>query len=200
MDQALIIALVLAGIWLGFLTLVVVLTIRQVGLMTVRLSAANDTASTGDMTFSVDNDGPEIGSSVPGAVASVLSQLGRERTCLLLVSATCVPCHKLVMELHKQGELPGTIALVAGRAEVADGLAALLPPEMHIVRDPQAAELANALQIQSTPFAVAIEDGRISGKAYVRRVTDFIALLEAQRRANLVEISRDQKEVVSHVV
>jgi len=55
-------ALVLVCVWLGVLTLVVVLLVRQIGLLTVRLSVA-------DRALSVDNDGPEVGSSVPEDVA-----------------------------------------------------------------------------------------------------------------------------------
>jgi hypothetical protein len=40
MNGLAVVALVLAGIWLGILTLVVVLLVRQIGLLTVRLSVA----------------------------------------------------------------------------------------------------------------------------------------------------------------
>ncbi|HEX5973564.1 MAG TPA: hypothetical protein VFY57_00265, partial [Rubrobacteraceae bacterium] len=75
-------ALVLVCVWLGALTLVAVLLVRQIGLLTVRLNVASQTLSL--------DDGPEVGSDVPEEVASVLP--GRdERSYLLLVSAGCQP-------------------------------------------------------------------------------------------------------------
>ena len=71
-------ALVLVCIWLGVLTLVLVLLVRQVGLLTVRLSVAGEAAS-------LDNDGPEIGSSVPEDVAVVLPDQAEEHAYLLLI-------------------------------------------------------------------------------------------------------------------
>ena len=61
-------ALVLVCLWLGVLTLVVVLLVRQIGLLTVRLSVSGQVSS-------LDDDGPEVGSAVPEHVASVLLDL-----------------------------------------------------------------------------------------------------------------------------
>jgi Na+/H+ antiporter NhaB len=63
-------ALVLVCAWLGALTLIVVLLVRQIGLLTVRLNVASQ-------ALSLDDDGPEVGSSVPEEVASVLPGLER---------------------------------------------------------------------------------------------------------------------------
>lgn len=60
-------ALVLVCIWLGVLTLVAVLLVRQVGLLTVRHSMASQ-------AISLDDDGPEIGSSLSEDVASVMPE------------------------------------------------------------------------------------------------------------------------------
>src|SRR3712207_9513624 len=46
-------ALVLVCVWLGALTLVAVLLVRQIGLLTVRLNVASQ-------TLSLDDDGPEV--------------------------------------------------------------------------------------------------------------------------------------------
>lgn len=187
MSDLISIALVLAGIWLGVLTLVVVLVVRQIGLLTVQLNGRSQLSQT-QSTFSVDEDGPEIGMPAPDVVLAALNRFASPRACLLLVSATCVPCHKLVMELRNQPDLPPAIALVAGRSELADGLAALLPPNFLVLQDPDASALAHALQIQSTPFAVAIDDGYVAGKAYVRQATDFVALLTAQQQVQVAQI------------
>ena len=64
MSALAIVALVLACVWLGVLTFVVVLLVRQVGLLTVRLSMATQ-------AISLDDDGPEVGSILPEDVAEV---------------------------------------------------------------------------------------------------------------------------------
>jgi hypothetical protein len=100
-------ALVLACIWLGVLTLVVVLLVRQVGLLTVRLSVAGEAAS-------LDNDGPEIGSSVPEDVALVLPDQAQEHAYLLLISSTCLPCWELATDLAEHRFEQNIVALVPG--------------------------------------------------------------------------------------
>ncbi len=85
-------ALVLVCIWLGVLTLVVVLLVRQIGLLTVRLSVASQ-------AFSLDDDGPEVGIDLPEEVTSVLPELKEGRAYLLLISAGCTPCRELVADL-----------------------------------------------------------------------------------------------------
>ena len=61
-------ALVLVCAWLGVLTFVVMLLVRQVGLLTVRFSMATQ-------AMSLDDDGPDIGSSLPEDVAEVILDL-----------------------------------------------------------------------------------------------------------------------------
>jgi len=65
MSDLAIAAFILMAVWLGILTLVIVLTIRQIGIMTVQLSLAGP-------GFAVDKDGPEVGSLIPGVVKTSL--------------------------------------------------------------------------------------------------------------------------------
>lgn len=104
-------ALIVFSLWLGVLTLVVILTVRQIALLTVRLSttAINTLPITTDDNFSVNDDGPEVGSKIPEELISVLSELGQDRFYVLLVSSTCAPCR----ELAAQFVLLGTIVTVA---------------------------------------------------------------------------------------
>ncbi len=154
-------ALVLVCIWLGVLTLVVVLLVRQIGLLTVRLSVAGD-------TISLDDDGPEVGSSIPEAVASVLPNRGKERAFLLLISSSCTPCRELVADLQGEHSFEQKIvALVPGPEELASELSALLPSGVRAVLDPQATELAEALDLESTPFALEVEGGTVTRKAFL---------------------------------
>jgi len=166
-------ALVLVCIWLGVLTLVVVLLVRQIGLLTVRLSVAGEATS-------LDDDGPEVGSSVPGDVALELPDHAEEHAYVLLISSSCTPCWELVADLGERRFEQKILALVPGREELASELAALLPSGMRVVLDPEATRLAGALQLESTPFVLEIEHMTVTRKAYLHEgASDLIGFVES---------------------
>jgi hypothetical protein len=168
-------ALVLVCIWLGVLTLVVVLLVRQIGLLTVRLSVASQ-------AFSLDNDGPEVGSILPEEVTSVVPELMEERSYLLLISSSCTPCRELVSDLQgeQRFEEQKIVALVPGHEDQAREMAALLPSGIRVVLDPDAARVAGAIDLESTPFAVEVERGMVTRKAFLHEgAADLVAFVEA---------------------
>lgn len=180
------VALILIAIWLGILTLVLVLTIRQIGVLTVRLSQAGE-------SFNVDEDGPEVGSDIPPEVREILPGIETRVANFVLLSSNCNPCRELATKLD--GHYFGTpvITLLAGRKELADGLASLLPPDFQILRDPAASQLAAAFQIQSTPFAVAVDAGKVRSKAYLHSLDDLLSLVNEQKiRRPLREGAKDE--------
>src|SRR5918998_2226825 len=184
-------ALVLVCMWLGVLTLVVVLLVRQIGLLTVRLSVAGGATP-------LDNDGPEIGSSVPEEVAAVLPDQAEDHAYLLLISSTCLPCWELVADLGERRFEQNIVALVPGHGEKAGELAALLPSGMRVVLDPEASRLAGALQLESTPFALEIERGAVTRKAYLHQgASDLIEFVEsgnsAAEKKNVVDITEKEE-------
>jgi len=160
-------ALVLVCAWLGVLTFVVVLLVRQIGLLTVRLSMAQQ-------AISLDDDGPEIGSSLPEDVAEVMPE--EEPAYLLLISASCDPCRELAGDLEGHRFEQSVVALVPGRQEQADGLAALLPPGVRAVFDPEATQLAESLELETTPFVLEVESGKVTRKVHL--YGDASALIE----------------------
>lgn len=181
-------ALVLVCAWLGILTLVVVLLVRQVGLLTVRLSMATQ-------TMSLDEDGPEIGSSLPEDVAEVMPE--GEPAYLLLISAGCDPCRELVVELDGHRFEQSVVALVPGRQEQAGELAALLPPGIPVVLDPEATHLTESLDLESTPFALEVENGTVTRKVHLyggaSALIEFIESGSALGQSrNFVEITEKQ--------
>lgn len=151
-------ALVLVCAWLGVLTFVVVLLVRQVGLLTVRVSIATRATS-------LDEDGPEIGTSLPEDVAEVMPE--KERAYLLLISEGCDPCRELVAELDGHRFEQKIVALVPGREEQAAELAALLPSDIKVVLDPEAIQLVESLDLESTPFVLEVEDGIVTRKVHL---------------------------------
>jgi hypothetical protein len=151
-------ALVLVCAWLGVLTFVVILLVRQVGLLTVRVSIATRATS-------LDEDGPEIGTSLPEDVAEVMPE--KERAYLLLISEGCDPCRELVVELDGHRFEQKIVALVPGREEQAAELAALLPSDIKVVLDPEAIQLVESLDLESTPFVLEVEDGIVTRKVHL---------------------------------
>jgi hypothetical protein len=170
-------ALVLVCVWLGVLSFVVVLLVRQIGLLTVRLSVAGQ-------ALSLDNDGPEVGSKVPDEVASVLPNPEEGRAYLLLVSATCAPCRQLVADIGERHFEQAIVALVPGSEQMAGELASLLPSGIQAVLDPDASRLAEALKIHSTPFALETVNGTVTRKSYLYAgAPDLTEFVEAKNAA-----------------
>lgn len=172
-------ALVLVCAWLGILTFVVMLLVRQVGLLTVRISMATQATS-------LDDDGPEVGSSLPEDVAEVMPD--GERAYLLLISADCDPCRELVAELDGHRFDQKIVALVPGRQEQAAELAALLPPDIKVVLDPEAIQMTESLNLESTPFALEVESGTVTRKVHVYGGAS--ALVEFVESGNVREQNR----------
>jgi hypothetical protein len=178
-------ALVLVCAWLGVLTFVVMLLVRQVGLLTVRLTMATQ-------AMSLNDDGPEIGSSLPEDVAEVMPE--GERAYLLLISAGCDPCRELVAELDGHRFEQKVVALVPGRQEQAAELAALLPPDIRVVLDPEATQLAESLDLESTPFALEVESGTVTRKVHVYGGASV--LVEFVESGNAREQNRGLVEII----
>jgi hypothetical protein len=192
-------ALALVSLWLGVLTLVVILTVRQIGLLSIRLAGADPNIPALPADYSMDNDGLEIGSPVPEAVTSLLPQLQQGRTGILLAAATCTTCHELVQGLRTQ-QLPiPFVALIPGPPELVEQLAALLPPQAHIVRGLTATEIANTFGISNVPFGLVVADGTIVNKRYLRRASDFVNLVDTQGSVDAARVTSSQQEVLRHV-
>lgn len=167
-------AIVLAALWLGVLTLVMVLVVRQLAILTARFEMAGSRISPGA-------DGLEVGRQAPVEVLSALPELRTRVGYVLVLSATCAPCRELAPNLAELSFTEPVTALVPGRAELADSLAQLLPGWMRVVRDPEAMAIANALQVRTTPFAMEIEGGFVTGKAFLHAAADLRRLAEARR-------------------
>jgi hypothetical protein len=60
-----------------------------------------------------------------------------------------------------------------------DGLIELLPEGVDAVRDSEAGVLFSSLQIETTPSALEVTDGLVSGNAVLRNGDDLLALMRA---------------------
>jgi hypothetical protein len=183
-----IVALVGVAIWLLVLTVALLLTIRQIALINVRLEQ-------GQETFEVGNDGLDIGSVVPSELLVTVPQLRAELTYVLLISATCRICQELASNLGGV-DIPGqVVALVPGPDRLAERVTGALPPAFDVVRDPLAADVAKRLEITSTPFALQLDRGVVTGKTYLSSVDDLRGLLDAREGSDALEIAEMAKEV-----
>ena len=134
---------------------------------------------------------------LPDDVAEAMPD--RERAFLLIISARCEPCRELVVELDGHQFEQSVVALVPGRQEQASELAALLPPGMRVVVDPEATQLAESLDLESTPFAIAVEGGTVTSKVHLfggaSALLEFVESAGARaENGSFVEIS--EKEAI----
>lgn len=166
-------ALTLASIWLGVLSLAVLVVVRQVGVLTVRLDMARQ-------QLEPSGDGLAVGTPVPDDVLASLPRLREGVNYLLALSGSCDPCREFVAELHGHHLPRPVVALVSGPPDRCDPLISLLPPTLEVVRDPDASSLLHTLLIQTTPFAVEINSGVVSGYAISTKPVDLLTLMAAQ--------------------
>lgn len=164
----------LAGLWLAILSLGTLLLIRQVGVLTVQLEIAS-------RRFPPSNDGLGIGIAVPDDVLSGLPELGTGLHYILGLSSTCDPCRALVEGLSSL-DLPRSVfAFLSGPSQPAEGFVALLPENVHVIRDPEAGAFLGSLEIHTTPFAIEVDDGVISGNSVLSGPVDLLRLVQARQ-------------------
>lgn len=192
MDSSGIVALAAVGIWLGLLSLLLILAIRQIGLLTVRLDRMLAEAAAG-VPRELERDGLMIGMEVSVEVTAAVPECAGDHAYLLLLSSICTPCRAFAAELQRRRFNPEEplVALIPGRREAADGLIAMLPAGVRTIRDPEAGELAQRhLRLTTTPSALLIEDGVVVGKAYLQTVDDLLRFMAARATSDASEIAR----------
>ena len=161
----------LVAVWLGLVTLVVLLLVRQIGLLTVRLEQAGP-------RISMDNDGIDIGRPVPERTLGAVPELATGRKYAVVLSASCAPCHDVAAELGPARLDADVVVLVAGDEELTAQVVALLDG-IDVVLDPQATEATSGLEIATAPFAFEVTAGVVTGKTYLQSVGDLAALIDA---------------------
>lgn len=181
-------------VWLSGLTLVVLLLVRQLGLVTLRLDAGSGNSSV------VPREGPDVGTELPASVLDRIPALHDGLSYLLLVSPTCTACHEIASRLDAVRVTGRVVALVPGGEELAGPFAKLLPRHYEVVRDPDAVDIANELDLDRTPFALEIDDGIVSGRAHLFRASDLQRLIDTRVSSNAAEIAKLAKEGKRHAI
>jgi hypothetical protein len=156
------IALIGLAAWCAILTLIVLACIRQIAILDVRVDRQLFSG-----TEPVE-DGLELGQPVPAEVAALIPAPAAGPWFVVLLSSTCTTCRDLAFEMqHFDLDAP-VLGLVAGRSEVADVIAEVLPAGVTTTRDPQATAAAAALAVKTTPFVFEFRRGTLVAKAAVR--------------------------------
>jgi hypothetical protein len=164
-------ALVTVAAWLAILSIAVLLCVRQLGVLTVgSRPVSGETQMVGD--------GLEIGRRVPPDVRSVVPGLDQLKY-LLFVETGCAACRQLIAELADSDIDASFVAIIQGSRRV-DELASLLPARTAVVRDPDAAQVFERMEVELTPTVLEIERGFVTGKGVLRGLYDLVSLLEAR--------------------
>lgn len=188
MNEILVSAVVGMAIWSGVLSVVVLALIRELAILRFRMDRVGN-------GFSVDRDGLEIGHEIPEVVRAALHELNGQPVYVVILSATCTPCWQFARSFLLDPEVRA-VALLSGSEQHADEMEVLFPRHVRVIRDPVARRLAEALRVRSTPFALQLETGRISGKAYLRNADELTDLVEARRKQVVAPIATLKVEEV----
>lgn len=175
------------ALWLAVLSLVVILCVRQLGLITARLGAplSSDAGAP---------DGPEIGEPIPMSARRFLPDL-EGVAYLFFAEAGCIACRQVAADLQSASLDARIVAVVTGSGRAADGLVSILPDATDVVRGDQADTIATEMKVEVTPVAFQVERGYVSGKAVLRDVADFAALVNAREHSDAAEVVAEAVEL-----
>lgn len=157
----------LVTVWLACLTLLQLTSIRQIGILTAKMSLDGNSNAAHDF---LNMDGPEIGSEVPISVDEILATIASHQSSewALFVSSTCATCRQLMADIHQNNSHAPFHLFIAGTdPALVDALRQLAPDATNVVGEPHASAFAKALHIRSTPFMVKIVDGIVTDKTFV---------------------------------
>jgi len=161
----------LMALWLLVLTVVLLALLRHI--------AESNILAIAGRPFSVDADGPELDSEVPAALRAAVGVDAISGSVLVtFMSASCGPCLETARGLAELNDIPTeAVFLVTARpGEGSQVLELLARTGRRVITDPSARELALEANIHSTPFSFYADRGRVTRKAYLRSVGDFIDL------------------------
>jgi hypothetical protein len=163
-----VVAVSAVAVWLAALSVAVVLVIRQIGLLTIRLTYAAPHGA-------AESHGPPLGSKIPHTASELLGLNGAPRAVIFL-SATCMPCRDFAESIAAE-DIDGNITiLISGRVELAEGVAALLPAECEPLLDPISSEIANDFGVDMVPFGLLLADGAVRNKTYLKSREELDAM------------------------
>lgn len=165
-----ILALSAVGFWLLVLSIATMLVVRQLSLVTIRLSMASPLVE-------ATEHGPAIGMRVS---TDVLEALGEPDQPLVLAFAKgmCEPCTDFAKSLDSERTFENTVFAVIGETELTTEIREAVPEQATVLGDPIAANIASDLGVDLMPFAVRIANDRVVAKTRLRDAADLSAIEE----------------------
>lgn len=156
-------ALFVAAAWMGVLSILTALLVRQVSLLTHHM----------DPDYALD--GLARGRRIPSSLAE---HLPNGRGGVLVLGAGCGPCRELARDLRGVDIEHPLVAVIEGDESQAAVLAATLPSNVRTITGEAAARAYSSLQLETTPFAFFVEQREIVEKAVLKGATHFNALMQ----------------------
>lgn len=166
--------LVIGFAWLLVLTLLFAGLAQHAG----AVQATGSAAKAPEGGFLLDTDGPWIPSECPARTRQILQTngIGLADLTITFFSSTCGPCLERATQIATTSPDPAcNVFLVTGSnaTTVGEMRRILVPVGAPVLYDPDAHDLVKSLEINSTPFAIRLVDGKIVGKGYIRELADY---------------------------
>lgn len=155
-------ALALVAAWIGVLSVVSALLVRQVALLTEQV----------DPRYSLD--GLTVGRRIPKSLADLLPNSSGS---VLVLGSGCAPCLELVNDLREVDIEHPVVAVIEGEPLLAAVLAERLPSGVQPVTGEEADRAYAELDLQTTPFMFSVDRRQIVFKTPLRGAEDFLSFL-----------------------
>ncbi|MFL5900074.1 MAG: hypothetical protein ACJ75S_02600 [Solirubrobacterales bacterium] len=162
MSQLGILAVVLISAWLGILSVVIALLVRQVALLTYRV----------DPDYALD--GLAVGRRIPSSISKLLPEGSGS---VLVLGVGCGACRELVDGLRGHVIDEPLVAIIEGDELLAQTLVEALPENIQTLTGQSAEHAYSALGLQTTPFMFSVEHRKILRKDVLRGLRHFLSLL-----------------------
>jgi hypothetical protein len=156
-----IVALSMGAAWLAVLSIIVMVSLRQVGILTAWMMQRKVPAE----------GGLDIGAPIPIQSLDSMPELGHGLGYALFLSGNCVPCQDLASSLESSDEILGlrdkhpVFAVLRGKGNQVEDVARVLPEWVKIVRDPAASSIHEEFKITATPSIAEVDAGKLTGHA-----------------------------------
>lgn len=185
-------------VWLGGLTLLSVLCIRQIAVLSLQ-AEANVFAERDP-----NDDGMMIGDAIPSQLRDAFADADPNKPWFALVlSSTCTQCFDLAFNLNSNDVESPIVAMVAGRPEMTENIRKELPPDIPVIEDPVASELVRSgLELKTVPFVFEFRQDQLAAKAALQNsdhLKRFMAEANSVSNLDFVEAriatpGKDQEE------
>lgn len=154
------------AVWLILLTVAVLVQLRQITLLTMRLTPRD----ANDRTYLT------LRQPIPDIVRTMAPDLIGSEGYLLHLTPSCESCMALVDDIGEAGLGAPYVAIVSGPEDEAATIAARLPTASQVITGGAAETVKASLNLRRAPLAVRIENGRITGWSVVKTRRDFLRL------------------------